>query len=61
MAFMTHPKHGATHTNDVAAHEAAGWTVSTYEAWLAGKTQPEPVSTADVEQAPRRRGRKPKQ
>ena len=74
MAFMIHPKHGATHTHDVAAHEAAGWKVSTYEAWLSSKAPPqaqqEPgddgalaVATHgdNIKQIARRRGRPPKE
>lgn len=41
--FMTHPLHGANNvaSSDVAAQEANGWTVSTYEKWmaLAGKSE----------------------
>lgn len=37
MAFMMHPDHGATYTNDVEGHEKNGWKVSTPDEWLAKK------------------------
>jgi hypothetical protein len=51
MAFMTHPKHGATITSAVAEHEKNGWTVSTPEEWIEGK------NAGQVADAPEKRGR----
>ena len=61
MAFMTHPKHGATMTNDVAEHEKNGWSVSTPEEWIAGKNSENPkADEIDGEPAPKKRGQKSK-
>lgn len=69
MAFMTHPKHGATITNDVAEHEKNGWSISAPEAWIAGKNSgsageesPTELVSDDFpkvqpEEAPKKRGR----
>lgn len=66
MTFMTHPEHGATNTAEVAAHEALGWKVSTNAEWLAlaGKAECAPeaaaIETQIVQDAPKKRGPKPK-
>jgi hypothetical protein len=61
MAFMTHPKHGATITSAVAEHEENGWTVGTPEEWISGKNAGqdanESVSDDPVAEAPKERGR----
>lgn len=60
MAFMTHEKHGATITNDVAGHEKNGWKVSTPEEWIAGKRDEVVIDEQDQtehEPMPKKRGR----
>ncbi len=63
MAFMIHPLHGATNTNDIDGHEKNGWSVSSPEQWIAQKDDKinvieEPLADPHI---PARRGRKPKQ
>tara|TARA_R110000868_G_scaffold199448_2_gene446095 strand:+ start:6902 stop:7102 length:201 start_codon:yes stop_codon:yes gene_type:complete len=65
MIFMTHPQHGAMNVISQAeslAHQANGWVESTHEAWLGDKLKPvEAAPVAEqVEQAPKKPGRKPK-
>lgn len=61
MAFMTHPKHGATNTHDVAGHESNGWSISTPEEWISGKNSEKPkADEIDGESAPKKRVQKPK-
>lgn len=59
MAFMTHPQHGATNTQDVDEHVKNGWVVNTHEAWLAAKAKPVAAQPVQAD-APKQRGRKSK-
>lgn len=68
MAFMTHPEHGATNTQDVEAHEKNGWKVSTHAEWMAlagkggipGESPIVPGDSPIAQDAPKKRGPKPK-
>jgi hypothetical protein len=62
MAFMTHPEHGATNTQDVEGHEKNGWKISTLKEWMGPKYRPESESGVTVAEQPVRNkpGRKPK-